>query len=107
MPLCQGNKMIASNASWIKKSGPSQESFCILPLLSMLIAAPAFLMIRLLEPELVLPAFSILLCGTDCARIGEPIKHIRITKTPAERGPFPPAQQGEREPCLNFSAQMS
>ena len=27
----------------------------------MLIAAPAFLMIRLLEPELVLPAFSILL----------------------------------------------
>ncbi len=31
--------MIASNASWIKKSGPSQESFCILALLSMLIAA--------------------------------------------------------------------
>jgi hypothetical protein len=29
--------------------------------LSLLIAAPAFLMIRLLEPELVLPAFSILL----------------------------------------------
>ena len=53
--------MFASNASWIKKSAPSRESFCILALLSLLIAAPAFLMIRLLEPELVLPAFSILL----------------------------------------------
>jgi hypothetical protein len=52
--------MIASNASWIKRNAPSRESFWILALLSMLIA-PAFLMIRLLEPELVLPAFSILL----------------------------------------------
>src|ERR1700716_3794502 len=52
--------MFASNASWIKKNAPSRESFWILALLSMLIAAPAFLMIRLLEPELVLPAFSIL-----------------------------------------------
>ena len=33
----------------------------MLVLLSMLIAAPAWLMIRLLEPELVLPALSILL----------------------------------------------
>jgi len=33
----------------------------LLALLSILIAAPAFLMIRWLEPELVLPAFSILL----------------------------------------------
>ena len=53
--------MIASNASWIKKNAPSRESFCVLALLSLLIAAPAFLMIRLLVPELVLPAFSILL----------------------------------------------
>ena len=53
--------MIASNASWIKRNAPSRESFCILALLSMLIGAPAFLMIRLLEPELLLPAFSILL----------------------------------------------
>jgi len=53
--------MIASNASWIKRNAPSRESFWILALLSMLIATPAFLMIRLLEPELVLPAFSILL----------------------------------------------
>jgi hypothetical protein len=52
--------MTASNASWIKRNAPSRESFWILALLSMLIA-PAFLMIRLLEPELVLPAFSILL----------------------------------------------
>jgi len=42
------------------RNAPSRESFWILALLSMLIA-PAFLMIRLLEPELVLPAFSILL----------------------------------------------
>ena len=53
--------MIASNASWIKRNAPSQESFCVLALLSILIAVPAFLMIRWLEPELVLPAFSILL----------------------------------------------
>jgi hypothetical protein len=53
--------MTASNASWITKNAPSLESSCILALLSMLIAAPAFLMIHLLEPELVLPAFSILL----------------------------------------------
>ena len=53
--------MIASNKSWIKRNAPSRESFGILALLSVLIAAPAFRMIRLLEPELVLPAFSILL----------------------------------------------
>jgi hypothetical protein len=52
--------MTASNASWIKRNAPSLESFCILALLSMLIAAPVFLIIPLLEPELVLPAFSIL-----------------------------------------------
>jgi hypothetical protein len=60
MPYAR-KKMIASNASWIEKNAPSRESFCILALLSMLIGAPAFLMIRLLEPELLLPAFSILL----------------------------------------------
>ena len=59
--ICQGNRMIASNTSWIKRNAPSRESFCILALLSILIAAPAFLMIRWLDPELVLPAFSILL----------------------------------------------
>ena len=53
--------MIASHASWTNRNAPWRESFRILALLSMLIAAPAFLMIRLLEPELVLPAFSILL----------------------------------------------
>jgi formate-dependent phosphoribosylglycinamide formyltransferase (GAR transformylase) len=58
---CQGNKMIASNTSWIKRNAPLPESFGILALLSVLIAAPAFQMIRLLEPGLVLPAFSILL----------------------------------------------
>jgi predicted permease len=53
--------MIASNANRIIRNAPSRESFGILALLSVLIAVPAFLMIRVLEPELVLPAFSILL----------------------------------------------
>ena len=53
--------MIASNASWIKRNAPSQESFCVLALLSIVIAAPASVMIHLLEPELVLAAFSLLL----------------------------------------------
>jgi hypothetical protein len=53
--------MIASNPSWIKRNAPSPKSFCMLALLSMLIAAPAFLMIRLLEPGLILPALSIVL----------------------------------------------
>jgi hypothetical protein len=53
--------MIASNARWIRRNVPSLESFGVLALLSMLIAAPAFLMIRLLEPGFVPPAFSILL----------------------------------------------
>jgi hypothetical protein len=53
--------MIASNASWTRRNAASRQSFCILALLSVLIAAPAFLMIRLLKPELVLPALSILL----------------------------------------------
>src|ERR1700704_1485209 len=61
MSLCQVNKMIPSKARWIKRNAPWRESSCILALLSMLFAVPAFLMIRLLEPELVLPAFSILL----------------------------------------------
>jgi hypothetical protein len=53
--------LIASNARWIKRNAPSLEPFGILALLSVLIAVPAFLTIRVLEPGLVLPAFSILL----------------------------------------------
>jgi predicted permease len=53
--------MIASDASWMKRNAPSQEPFGILALLSVLIAVPAFLMIGVLEPGLVLPAFSMLL----------------------------------------------
>ena len=60
-PVPLANKMIASYASWIRRNVPSLESLRILALLSVLIAAPAFLMIRLLEPGFVLPAFSILL----------------------------------------------
>ena len=53
--------MIASNAGWIRRNVPSLESFGILALLSLLVAAQVFMMIRLLEPGFVLPAFSILL----------------------------------------------
>jgi hypothetical protein len=53
--------MIASNARWIRRNVPSLGSFGVLALLSVSIAAPAFLMIRLLEPGFVPPAFSILL----------------------------------------------
>ena len=53
--------MIAPHASWTNRNAPRRDSFGMLALLSMLIAAPAFLMIHLLESELVLPALSILL----------------------------------------------
>jgi hypothetical protein len=53
--------MTASNARRTKRNVPSLESIGILTLLSVLIVASAFLMIRLLEPGFVLPAFSILL----------------------------------------------
>ena len=53
--------MIAPSAGWIRRNVPSLESFGILALLSLLVAAQVFLMICLLEPGFVLPAFSILL----------------------------------------------
>ena len=53
--------MIAPHASWTNRNAPRRDSFSMLALLSMLIAAPALLMIHLLESELVLPALSILL----------------------------------------------
>jgi hypothetical protein len=53
--------MIVSSSGRTNRNPPSRESFCILTLLSVLIAAPAFLIIRSLEPGLVLPALSILL----------------------------------------------
>jgi hypothetical protein len=52
---------MVSHASWITRNAPLLGLFGTLALLSVLIAAPAFLMIRVLEPGLVLPAFSILL----------------------------------------------
>jgi hypothetical protein len=53
--------MIVPRASWTNRNAPWRDSFSMLALLSMLIAAPALLMIHLLESELVLPALSILL----------------------------------------------
>jgi len=60
-PYVRGHNVIASNARWIKRNVPSLESIGILTWLSVLIVAPAFLMIRSLEPGFVPPAFSILL----------------------------------------------
>ena len=71
--------MIVSNARWIKRNVPSLKSFGILALLSALIAAPAFLMIHLLEPGFALPAFSILLFSDAAvAAIVARAIHIRI-----------------------------
>ena len=57
---------------------PPLESFGILALLSVLIAAPAFLIIRLLEPGFVPPAFSILLFSEAAiAAIVARATHIR------------------------------
>ena len=53
--------MVAPHANWITRNAPSLEPFGVLALLSVLIAVPAFLMIGVLEPGLVLPAFSMLL----------------------------------------------
>lgn len=49
--------MIASHASW---NAPWRETFCIFVLLSMLVAAPALLIVFLLDSQLVLPALSLL-----------------------------------------------
>jgi hypothetical protein len=47
--------------SQLRRTVPSLQSFGVLTLLSVLIAGPAFLIIHLLEPGLILPALSILL----------------------------------------------
>jgi hypothetical protein len=59
--IAEGNKMVPSNANWIMRNAPSLEPFGKLALLSVPIAVPAFLIICVLEPGLVLPALSILL----------------------------------------------
>jgi hypothetical protein len=59
MQTAQGNKMTAFNTSRTKRIAPSKQSLGVLALLSMLIAVPAFLTIRLLEPGLILPVLSI------------------------------------------------
>jgi hypothetical protein len=52
--------MFASSQNWITRNAPSLEPFGMLALFGVLTALPAILMIRMLEPGLVLPAFSIL-----------------------------------------------
>ncbi|MET4222043.1 hypothetical protein ACVWWG_006394 [Bradyrhizobium sp. LB7.2] len=57
----QEDKVIASHASWTNRNAPWRDTFCIFALLSILVAAPAFLMMYFLDIQLVLPALSILL----------------------------------------------
>ena len=53
--------MAAFNAGRINQTVASLQSFGVPALLSVLMAGPAFLLSRLLEPALILPALSILL----------------------------------------------
>lgn len=53
--------MFAFSTNWMMRNTPSPEPFGLFALFCALTAVPAVLMIRVLEPELVLPAFSILL----------------------------------------------
>jgi predicted permease len=53
--------MFAFSPNWIMRNAPSLEPFGLFALFCALTALPAVLMIRVVEPELVLPAFSILL----------------------------------------------
>jgi hypothetical protein len=53
--------MDASSSNWISRNAPSLEPFGMPALFFALTGIPAILMIRMLQPELVLPSFSILL----------------------------------------------
>jgi len=53
--------MILSRANWTNRNAPWRESFCTCAVLSILVAAPALLMINFLDPQLVLLGLSILL----------------------------------------------
>jgi hypothetical protein len=53
--------MVASSSNWIMRNAPSLEPFGMSALFFALTGLPAILLIRMLEPELVLPGFSILL----------------------------------------------
>ena len=53
--------MLASSSNWIMRNAPSLEPFRVFALFGALTVFPAILMIHVLEPELVLPAFSVLL----------------------------------------------
>jgi hypothetical protein len=49
----------------------------------------------------------VLVCGTGLRQVSvNPLHTYELPKTRAEEGPFP-RQEGERDPCLSFSAQMS
>ncbi len=53
--------MILSRANWTNRNAPWRESICTCAVLSILVAAPALLMINFLDPQLVLLGLSILL----------------------------------------------
>jgi hypothetical protein len=53
--------MFAFSRNWFARHAPLLEPFGMFALFSLLTAVPAILTLHMLEPELVLPAFSILL----------------------------------------------
>ena len=55
------DRMFAFSRNWFARNAPSLEPFGMLALFGLLTAGPAILTLRVLDPELVLPAFSVLL----------------------------------------------
>jgi hypothetical protein len=53
--------MFAFSRNWFARNAPSLEPFGMLALFGLLTAGPAILTLRVLDPALVLPAYSILL----------------------------------------------
>ena len=53
-------KSIVSNSGWNQRGGPSAASLSVLTL-SVLVAVPTLLIVRLLDPALLLPVLSIVL----------------------------------------------
>jgi hypothetical protein len=70
--------MLASSSNWIMRNAPSLEPFGLFALFGALTVFPAIVMIRVLEPELVLPAFSILLFAE--AAVAAVVAHLIRTR---------------------------
>jgi hypothetical protein len=72
--------MLASSQNRMMRNAPSLEPFGLLALFGALTLLPALLMIRMVEPELVLPALSILLFA-EAAAVAIVARLIRTEET--------------------------